>query len=47
MYFVHLATSEHFFLRLLLIIVLGATSFEHLRAVDDIKHPMFKMLAEH
>ncbi len=42
MYFVHPATSECFFLRLLLIIVLGATSFEHLRAIDDIEHPTFQ-----
>ncbi len=42
MYFVHLATTERFFLHLLLIIVLGATSFEHLRVVDDTEHPTFQ-----
>ncbi len=42
MYFVQLATGEHFFLRLLLIVVPSATSFEHLRTVDDIEHPTFQ-----
>jgi hypothetical protein len=46
MYFVHPAASECFFLRLLLIIILGATSFEHLRAVDDIEHPTFQDACE-
>ncbi len=42
MYFVHLATGERFFLRLLLTVVLGATSFEHFRIIDDAKHLMFQ-----
>jgi hypothetical protein len=42
MYFVHLTTSERFFLRLLLTIVPGTTSFEHLRTVDDTEHPTFQ-----
>jgi hypothetical protein len=43
MYFVHPTVSEHFFLRLILIVVSGATSFEHLRTIDDIEHPMFQI----
>jgi len=43
MYFVHLAVGERFFLRLLLIVVPGATSFEHLRTIDDIEHPTFQV----
>jgi hypothetical protein len=39
MCFIHPVASEHFFLRLLLIV---ATSFEHLRTVDDIEHPTFQ-----
>jgi hypothetical protein len=35
MYFVQLAAGERFFHRLLLTVVLGTTSFEHLRTVDD------------
>ncbi len=42
MYFVHPAAGECFFLRLLLIVVPGATSFEHLRTVDNIEHPTFQ-----
>jgi hypothetical protein len=42
MYFVHLATSERFFLCLLLIVVLGATSFKHLQTIDNIEHPTFQ-----
>jgi len=42
MYFIHPAAGERFFLHLLLTIVSGATSFEHLRTVDDIKHPTFQ-----
>jgi hypothetical protein len=42
MYFVHPVAGERFFLRLLLTVVLGTTSFEHLRTVDDIKHPTFQ-----
>jgi hypothetical protein len=38
MYFVHLAVGERFFLRLLLIVIPGATSFKHLRTVDDREH---------
>jgi hypothetical protein len=42
MYFVHLATCECFFLRLLLIIILGVTSFEHFQTVNDTEHPTFQ-----
>jgi len=42
MYFVHLAVGECFFLRLLLTIVPGVTSFEHLWSVDNIEHPTFQ-----
>ncbi len=42
MYFVHPTIGEHFFLCLLLIFVPGATSFEHLRTVNDIEHPTFQ-----
>ncbi len=42
MYFVHPTANEHFFLHLLLIVVLGVTSFEHLWTIDDIKHPTFQ-----
>jgi hypothetical protein len=42
MYFVHRGAGECFFLCLLLIVVPGATSFEHLRTVDNIEHPTFQ-----
>jgi hypothetical protein len=42
MYFVHLATGERFLLHLLLTIVPGVTSFEHLWTVDDTEHLMFQ-----
>jgi len=42
MYFVHPAASERFFLRLLLTVIPGATSFEHLRTIDNIEHLMFQ-----
>jgi hypothetical protein len=42
MYFVHPTASERFFLRLLLTVVPGATSFKHLRTIDDIEHPTFQ-----
>jgi len=42
MYFVHPIAGERIFLRLLLTIVPGATSFEHLRTVDDIERPTFQ-----
>jgi len=42
MYFVHHAIGERFFLRLLFTIVLGVTSFEHFRTIDDTKHLMFQ-----
>jgi len=42
MYFVHPIASERFFLRLLLIVVSGATSFEHLWTINNIKHPTFQ-----
>jgi hypothetical protein len=43
MYFVHPTASERFFLRLLLIVIPGVTSFKHLRIVDDIEHPTFQV----
>jgi len=46
MYFVHPATGERFFLRLLLTIVPNVTSFEHLQIVDDIEHPMFQSVCK-
>jgi hypothetical protein len=42
MYFIHLAASERFFLRLLLTVVVGVTSFEHFQIVDDTKHSTFQ-----
>jgi len=42
MYFIHPAAGERFFLRLLLTVVSGTTSFKHLRTVDDIEHPTFQ-----
>ncbi len=42
MYFVHPTAGERFFLRLLLTVVPSATSFEHLRTVDDTEHPTFQ-----
>jgi hypothetical protein len=42
MYFVHPAAGECFFLCLLLTVILGTTSFEHLWIVNNIKHPMFQ-----
>jgi len=42
MYFIHLATGERFFFRLLLTVVPRATSFKHLRTIDDTEHPMFQ-----
>jgi hypothetical protein len=44
MYFIHPTASECFFLYLLLIIVPGTTSFEHLRTIDDTKHPTFQAI---
>jgi hypothetical protein len=32
----------NFFLRLLLIVILGVTSFEHFWTIDDTKHPTFQ-----
>ncbi len=42
MYFIHFVAGEHFFLRLLLTVAPGATSFEHLQTIDDIRHPTFQ-----
>jgi hypothetical protein len=41
MYFVHPTVGERFFLRLLLIVISGTTSFEHIRTIDDIEHSTF------
>jgi hypothetical protein len=43
MYFVHPAVGERFFLHLLLIIVPGATAFEHLWTIDNTEHPTFQV----
>ncbi len=43
MYFIHPAAGERFFLRLLLTVVLGVPSFEHLRTIDNIEHPTFQV----
>ncbi|KAI9922282.1 hypothetical protein PsorP6_000562 [Peronosclerospora sorghi] len=42
MYFVPPTSGERFFLRLLLTVVPGAQSFEHLRTVDVVVHPTFQ-----
>jgi hypothetical protein len=42
MYYAHLTLGEHYYLRMLLNCVKGATSYEHLRTVDGIKHNTFK-----
>jgi PIF1-like helicase len=42
MYFVHLTTGEQYYLRMLLNIIRGATSFENLRTIDGILYPSFK-----
>ena len=42
MYFVHFTAGEQYYLRMLLSIVCGATSFENLRTVDGIFYPSFK-----
>jgi hypothetical protein len=47
MYFIHPTAGERFFLHLLLTIVSGATSFEHVRTINNTKHQCFKLLAEH
>ena len=41
-YFVHPAAGEQYYLRMLLNIVCGATSFENLRTVNGILYPSFK-----
>jgi hypothetical protein len=46
MYFGHPAVGEHFFLRLLRIVVLGTTFFEHLQTIDDIEHQTFQATCE-
>jgi hypothetical protein len=42
MYFVHSAAGEQYYLRMLLSIVCGATSFENLHTVDGIIYSSFK-----
>jgi hypothetical protein len=42
MYYAHLTSSEGYYLRMLLNYVKGATSYEHLRTMDDTKHDTFK-----
>jgi len=43
MYFVHPAVGERFFLHLLLTVIPGVTSFEHLQTVDDTEHLTFQI----
>jgi hypothetical protein len=42
MYYAHPTSGEHYYLRMLLNYVKGATSYEHLRIVDGIKHDTSK-----
>ncbi len=42
MCYAHPTSSERYYLRMLLNYVKGATSYEHLRTVDGIKHDTFK-----
>jgi len=42
MYYAHPTSGEHYYLRMLLNCVKGATSYEHLRTVDGIEHDTFK-----
>ncbi len=42
MYYAHPTSGEHYYLRMLLNCVKGATSYEHLRTMDGIEHNTFK-----
>ena len=42
MYFVHPAAGEQYYLRMLLNIIRGATSFKNLRTIDGIFYSSFK-----
>jgi hypothetical protein len=42
MYYAHLRLGEHYYLRMLLNGVKGATSYKHLQTVDGIEHDTFK-----
>jgi hypothetical protein len=42
MYYAHPTSGEHYYLRMLLNFVKGATSYEHLRRVDGTEHDTFK-----
>jgi len=42
MYFVHVASGERFYLRLLLTVVAGATSFENLHTINGVVYPTFQ-----
>jgi hypothetical protein len=42
MYYAHSSSSEHYYLRMLLNYVKGATSYEHLQIVDGTEHDTFK-----
>ncbi len=42
MYYAHPTSGEHYYLRMLLNYVKGATSYEHLRIVDGTEHNTFK-----
>jgi hypothetical protein len=42
MYYAHLTSDEHYYLRMLLNYIKGATSYEHLRTMDGTEHDTFK-----
>jgi hypothetical protein len=42
MYYAHPTSGEHYYLRMSLNCVKGATSYEHLRIVDGTEHNTFK-----
>ncbi len=42
MYYAHLTSCEHYYLRMLLNYVKGATCYKHLQIVDGTKHNTFK-----
>lgn len=45
LYFVHPSTGERYFLRMLLMIVKGAQSYEDIRTFQNVVHSTFKMLS--
>ncbi|CAG8468839.1 10926_t:CDS:1, partial [Acaulospora morrowiae] len=46
MYFVYPGVGECYYLRMLLNVVHGAQSFEHLRTINDIEHVTFKNVCQ-